>query len=227
MACVMAQPLSRFGATMDEINIMRFFDGMSATEECGIEAHVARMRTKLEKFFDVWKQKHGQQPLQEGTLLTGMRDVPFDTAPPYKCAGPNVRGYTELLFQIAGKAQADDLLPWAYIALQMDQESVHSRSYLHEMNMRCLQLKNSLDAPLASQWRTLHDKHLKALRDAKPPVTAEDKKWMLEACIKYGRENPGANLGTIRKHVADIFDRPSSTIATHTRELKKILSQSV
>ena len=199
------------------------------------------LKAKLLAMFEQWKAVHGQKPQADGTLLTGFHDLPFDDAPPYKCAGNKVHGYTELLWHIIG----DNTPSWQLLALSlatydMDCECMSNaypsieREYLNTTRRKIMEMKSLLDKPDVDMGRKRNAElanSLKIMKDQRPPVTEAEADQMLEACLSYGLYQRNAKLGDIRKHVARNHKGPNKadggyhrrswkTVEAHTPTLK-------
>lgn len=88
---------------------------------CGeSESTVKAWRSLLEAAFCVWRDKHGTKPPPTEGLLglyDRYADKPLQDCPPYKCAGPEVRNYVELLMFLVRTSPRDlhwlaRIVPW-------------------------------------------------------------------------------------------------------------------
>jgi len=195
-----------------------------------LQAMVDDLKQRLMIIFQKWKALHGQEPEPEGSLLTGHKKVPFNDAPPYKCAGGGVHGYTELLWYIYGEELSLDMLTAGYAAFTLDKDCMSyshpaQRAYSQRIELKLAHQKSALDKPDAILGRHRRS-DLKAWHEKVHGTKLEkDLRWGRYQLLvnKCHKDKPSWGITSIREYVAEQESVSAKTIARYTyNPMKKV-----
>jgi len=186
---------------------MSMFDFMSKNRWELIQRD--KLKTLLMAEFQTYKAQRDQDPQQEESVLTDMRDVPFDSAPPYKCAGKDVHGYTDLLWHIYGDTPSSQLLLLSLVAYEMDRECMSGShlslegAYLQRTWQKITDMRMAVDAPDTQRGRNRGEL-----------AKRQERQRVLDECHK---NNPTMKICALRKIAAEKLGISVRTLARTTK----------